>query len=112
MPMYDRKGVSCEHVLVDCWEPITPPTVVCPECGGETQRVWLNSKSPNVIGDDIPGGYEVKHGACNEDGSPRKFYSKSEIVRAAKERGWVPHVQHVTDPRSGSDKSKHTKRWY
>jgi hypothetical protein len=108
--MYDRKCVRCERTLIDCWEPITAPVVVC-ECGGQTERVWL-THGANVIGDDIPGGYVVKHGACNEDGSPRKFYSKAEILRVAKERGWVQHVQHVTDPQSGSDKNKHTTRWY
>lgn len=40
-----------------------------------------------VNGDEIPGGLEVKHGICWPDGTPRKFYSKSEIRKAAAEVG-------------------------
>jgi len=40
-----------------------------------------------VIGDDIPGGIEIRHGLVNADGSPRRFYSKTEIKRAANEKG-------------------------
>jgi hypothetical protein len=65
----------------------------------------------NVIADDIPGGIDIPHALCNEDGSPRRYYSKSEIAREAKKRGWVNCVEHVPDPKSGSDKSKHTTRW-
>lgn len=42
-----------------------------------------------VAGDDIPGGYEVKHGICWPDGTPRKFYSKSAIRKAAYEAGYI-----------------------
>lgn len=67
------------------------------------------SSSAGVIGDDIPGGIEINHGICNEDGSPRRYYSKSEMVREAKRRGLHNHVEHVTAP--GTDKSPHTTRW-
>ena len=40
-----------------------------------------------VIGDDIPGGIEIRHGLCNEDGSPRRYYSHSEIEKECKKRG-------------------------
>ena len=40
-----------------------------------------------VIGDDIPGGYLVRHGACWSDGTPRRFYSKSAIREAAAKVG-------------------------
>lgn len=63
-----------------------------------------------VIGDDIPGGLEIKHGLCNEDGSPRRYYSKSEIAREAKARGFTNLVEHKGG--KGSDKSAHTTRWY
>lgn len=63
----------------------------------------------NVIGDDIPGGILIRHGICNEDGTPRKYYSKSEMTKEAKRRGLVNLVEHVTEP--GTDKSKHTTRW-
>jgi hypothetical protein len=66
----------------------------------------------NVIPDDIPGGVWIRHGICNEDGSPRKYYSRSAMEKEAKRRGLVRWVEHVTNPQSGSDKSPHTKRWY
>lgn len=37
----------------------------------------------SVIGDDIPGGVWIRHGICNPDGTPKKYYSKSEIKKAA-----------------------------
>ena len=40
-----------------------------------------------IIGDDIPGGVEIVHGICNDDGTPRRYYSKSEMARVAKEKG-------------------------
>ena len=40
-----------------------------------------------VAGDDIPGGLEVKHGICWPDGTPRRFYSKSEIRKTAADAG-------------------------
>lgn len=108
MPMYDRICVN-GHQLIDCWEPVTPPTVICSACGAATERAWLQRAS-NVIGDDIPGGELVHHGICNDDGSPRRFYSKSEMARAAAEKGLVNFVRHVPDNK-GTDKSKHTTRW-
>lgn len=39
-----------------------------------------------VAGDDIPGGVVIQHGAGL---AGRKFYSKTEIKRAANEHGWV-----------------------
>jgi len=35
-----------------------------------------------VIPDDIPGGVVIEHGICNDDGSPRTYYSRSEMKRA------------------------------
>jgi hypothetical protein len=46
---------------------------------------------------------------CNPDGSPRRFYSKTEIAREASRRGLVNHVEHVTG--RGTDKNPHTTRW-
>lgn len=107
MPMYDRICPN-KHEMIDCWEPITIPEVACKECGEPTERAWL-SKPAAVIGDDIPGGVWMRHGVCNEDGSPRKYYSKSEIAAEAKRRGLVNYVEHR--PLPGSDKSKHTTKW-
>lgn len=109
MPMYDR---VCDngHELIDCWEPIGAPDVACPSCAAPTKRVWLG-KTCAIIPDDIPGGVWVRHGICNDDGTPRKYYTKSEMVKEAKARGLVNLVEHTTDPTSGSDKAKHTTRW-
>lgn len=89
MPMYDRACTFCPTKLVDCWEPMTPPAVACPECGKETERVW-SVGGGGVIADEIPGGIWIRHGICNPDGSPRKYYSKSEMRAEAVRRGLVP----------------------
>ena len=65
--------------------------------------------SAGVVTDDIPGGMFVRHGICHEDGSPKKYYSRSEMARAAKEKGMMNLVEHVGD--RGSDKSPHTQRF-
>lgn len=109
MPMYDRICPSCGEQKIDCLEPIAAPVVPCLKCGTLTGRVWL-SKPAAVIADDIPGGVLIYHGLCHDDGTPRCFYSNSEIARAAKEKGLVNHVEHM--PARGSDKSKHTSRWF
>lgn len=109
MPMYDRMCPKCEEKLIDCWEPVTAPTVPCHACGTPTERAWL-TKPSNVVGDDIPGGILIRHGLCAEDGTPIRYYSKSEINAEAKRRGLVNMVKHEADNRSG-DKSKHTTRW-
>lgn len=64
-----------------------------------------------VIPDDIPGGVLIEHGLCNPDGTPHRYYSRSEMDKEAKRRGLVRIVEHVTDPKTGSDKNKHTQRW-
>ena len=68
-------------------------------------------KANGVIPDEIPGGVEIRHGLCNPDGTPRRYYSHSEMKAEAKRRGLVNRVEHVTNPRSGSDKNPHTVRW-
>lgn len=42
-----------------------------------------------IATDSIPGGYEVKNALCWPDGTPRKFYSKSDIKRTAFDTGWT-----------------------
>lgn len=59
----------------------------CRHCHDETKG--QANQSTMIATDSIPGGYEVKHGLCNPDGSPRRFDSKSEIKRAAFESGWT-----------------------
>lgn len=111
MPIYNRRCDKCEEVLLDLYEKINfEGPVPCPKCGDPMRRAILSGRMSNVIPDEIPGGIEIRHGLCNEDGSPRRYYSKSEIAAEAKRRGLVNYVEHVGEP--GSDKSKHTKRWY
>ncbi len=45
--------------------------------------------APVVRPDDIPGGLTIEHGLCNEDGTPRTYYSQSEITAECKRRGLV-----------------------
>lgn len=56
-----------------------------PFCKG-TPTSHMNARG-GVISDDIPGGYLVKNGICWPDGTPRKFYSKSEIRKTAHAAG-------------------------
>lgn len=107
MPIYDRQ---CEngHNTLDCYEPMEAPDFPCPDCSSPTTRVWLNHAN-GVIPDDIPGGIEIRHGLCNPDGTPHRYYSKSEMAKEAKRRGLTNIVEHVGD--KGSDKSKHTSKW-
>lgn len=42
-----------------------------------------------VHGDDIPGGLLVPHAICHDDGTPKRFYSKSEMAKEARAKGWV-----------------------
>lgn len=79
----------------------------CPECGASTSTLW--EQSTNIIPDDIPGGMLIEHGICNEDGTPRRYYSKSEMAAEAARRGLTNIVEHKTPP--GTDKAPHTTRW-
>lgn len=75
--------------------------MICEDCGHElhvgdfpfckgSPADHTNSRF-GVIGDDIPGGLDVKHGVCWPDGTPRRFYSKSEIRKAASDAGLTIH---------------------
>jgi hypothetical protein len=78
-----------------------------PFCGGDPSK--HQPYNGIAVSDDIPGGVEIKHGICNEDGTPRKFYSKSEIARAAKAAGLTNFVRHVGT--KDGDRSPFTTRW-
>jgi hypothetical protein len=70
------------------WESAGLP--LCPTCGGETELDYGSlGESAAVIGDEID--IAVKHGLCNDDGTPRRFRSMSELRRAAAEKGLVIH---------------------
>jgi hypothetical protein len=108
--VYDRGCSQCGEQIIDCFEPIEAPEVLCPECKIPTKRIWIG-KGASVIGDDIPGGALIFHGLCNADGSPRRYYSKSEIAREAASRGLVNHVEHIPDNK-GTDRSRRTTKWF
>ena len=65
----------------------------CPHAKGESA----------AISDDIPGGLVMEH---VEPG--RKVYSKSELKRVLKEKGWQLRERHVDN---GRMKDKHLSRW-
>ena len=60
----------------------------CSPCHNEVKYAHVMGTSAYVIGDDIPGGIEIKHGICNEDGTPRRYYTKSSIKEAAYNQGY------------------------
>ena len=84
IPFYD---LTCDNnheqidVLLKLGE--RPP---CPTCGSPTYTLWRATS--NVIADDIPGGIEIKNCLCWPDGTPRRYYSKSEMAKEAKRRGY------------------------
>jgi hypothetical protein len=106
MPLYDIRCNTCNEESVR-YSSVDNRRLPCEKCGSEIELLFKAANS--VIGDDIPGGIEIRHGLCNEDGSPRRYYSKSEIAAEANRRGLVNRVRHV--PEQGSDKSKHTTKW-
>ena len=108
MPIYDLVcSEGHEHYDLFLRVGEKPP---CSVCGNTTDTLW--KRSSNVIADEIPGGLEIRHGLCDpETGAPVRYYSKSDIAKEAKKRGLHNLVEHKPDPKSGSDKSKHTTRW-
>lgn len=103
MPLFD---ITCPsgHERLDVFAKAhqLPP---CETCGAPTEILWRKANA--VIGDEID--ITVKHGLCHEDGTPRRFRSRQEWLRAQKEKGMVNFVRHVPPP--GTDKSKYTVRW-
>lgn len=50
--------------------------------------------------DSIEGGLEIAHGLCNEDGTPKTYYSRSEIRRACEVKGLIPWTDVYTEDRT------------
>lgn len=61
----------------------------------------------NAIGDEID--IQMRHGLCNDDGSPKRYTSREQMNRDAKARGLTSYVVHQPPP--GTDKSRWTTRW-
>ncbi len=91
-------------------------TVKCDKCGadlhiGDFPFCPHGRGVSQAIADGIPGGVEIRHGLCNSDGSPRTYYSHSEIKREAEKRGFTNVVTHVASPGSDKNEKGHTTRW-
>ncbi len=109
MPFYDRKCTDCELIRLDCHEPISAEDYPCGGgCQGTMKRAWIGGKGPKAHGDEID--IRVSNALCHADGSPRRFRSKTELRKAEQKAGVSLRVQHVGE--KGSDKSKHTQRWF
>ena len=78
-------------------------------CQTKMERVYLPTNRGTVLQDSIEGGVELKNGLCNSDGTPRRYYSRSEIAKEAAKRGLTNLVTHIGA--KGSDKSTKTSRW-
>src|SRR5688572_11515884 len=62
----------------------------CPNCSAETFLIDTTPKfgqAPGIAGDELPVGYEARHGVCWPDGTPRRFDSKTDLKRALNEAG-------------------------
>lgn len=88
--------------------------VVCDKCKKYLQQGdWPFCPHPsnvtyNAVGDECD--VWIRHGICNDDGTPKHYTSKQEIKRAAEKAGLINMVRHVGE--RGTDKAKHTTRWY
>ncbi len=81
---------SCEHKFKDLKWDYELESVKCPQCNQNTQLFNESTGSaPGVVQDSIEGGIEIRHGICNPDGTPKRYYSKTEMKRAANEAGYT-----------------------
>ena len=82
---------TCEyHEVKLAWNYDFP--LACSNCGEETVLDYpiKFGDAPGITTDDIPGGIEIKHGKglINDDGTPKRYYSKTDLYRACNEHGW------------------------
>ena len=97
MRRVDLECPSCGHVRLDVY--VEGRDYPLCECG--TQTAWLPSfGNLTVLPDDIPGGVLIEHGLCNADGSPKRYYSRSEIKMACAVKGLVPWTDVYTEDRT------------
>lgn len=102
MPIYDLV-CPAGHEQLDAYLKLgeRPP---CPVCGKATATLWR--ASANVIPDDIPGGILINHGICNDDGTPKRYYTKSSMLAAAAAKGLRQNASGLPDAKPN------TKRVY
>jgi hypothetical protein len=82
--LVDTQCPACNTVRIDTFISTREPMPTC-SCGTQVERLW--SFGAGVRADDIPGGLLVEHGLCNADGTPRRYYSWTEIKRECNRRG-------------------------
>lgn len=70
-------------------EPLVCPSCSTPTIMRETGYPAREPKSAAVHGDEID--IEIRHGLCNEDGTPKRYTSLSELKRDAYEKGFSVH---------------------
>lgn len=85
-----------------CYQPVHDDT----EHGLGLCPLEARRRAPVVWADDIPGGVDIAHGLCNEDGSPRRFYSRSAIRTACEVKGLVPWTDVYTEDRTKDARAK------
>jgi hypothetical protein len=83
--------MTCER----CYRPATYGEHGLYKCPLEARRVGVA-----VWQDSIEGGVDIAHGLCNPDGTPRRFYSRSEMRLAAQVKGLVPWTDVYTEDRT------------
>jgi hypothetical protein len=86
--MLDLVCPACERESIDTLVKRGDAYPSCAGCGTPLVRLWARPAA--VHGDDIPGGLLIEHGLCEADGTPRKFYSRSEIRAACAAKGLTP----------------------
>lgn len=62
--------------------------------------------------DTIEGGLEISNGICNEDGTPKRYYSWSEIAAACKAKGVIPyHDVYAEGGNRTLEDARHREDW-
>lgn len=96
MILVDTVCPSCKAKQIDLY--IEAGHYPLCECGAQTERLW--SFRGSLRKDSIEGGLVIHHGLCNEDGSPRTYYSQSEIDRECAKRGLMRWTDVYTEDKT------------
>lgn len=62
--------------------------------------------APTIWRDEIPGGIMIANGICHEDGTPKRFDSRSEIRKEAAAKGLVEWGNVYTEDRLKESKER------
>ena len=74
--------MTCER----CYRPLDRGEHGLGRCPLEARR-----RAPVVWADSIPGGVDIQNAICNADGTPKRYYSRSEIKAACAAKGVIPY---------------------